>query len=104
MENELKLLSRLDHPNILKVLDAFEDDHKIFFIMDEYQGGSLFDKIIQEGQLSELDSAAISAYLVSIIKYLHKNNVIIRNLKPETLMFEEKDSLDVKLIDLSLAI
>ena len=41
--------------------------------------------------------------MVSIIKYLHKNNVIIRNLRPETIMFEEKESYDIKLVDLSLA-
>ena len=41
---------------------------------------------------------------MSIIKYLHKNEVIARNLRAETIVFEEKDGLDVKIIDLSLAI
>jgi len=50
-----------------------------------------------------MDAAAISAFIISIVKYLHKMNVIVRNLRPELLVFEEKDSLDVKLIDLSLA-
>jgi serine/threonine protein kinase len=59
--------------------------------------------IIYKGQLTELDAAAISAYLISIIKYLHKNNIIIRNLRPETILFEEKDSYDIKIVDLSLA-
>ena len=59
--------------------------------------------IIYKGQLSELDAAAISAYLISIMKYLHKNNIIIRNMRPETILFEEKDSYDIKLVDLSLA-
>ena len=64
----------------------------------------MFDKIIYKGQLPEIDAATISGYLVSIIKYLHKNNVILRNLRPETILFEEEETFDVKLIDLSLAI
>lgn len=104
VENELKILSKLDHPNILKVLESFEDKFKIYFIIDDFRGGSLFDKIIYDGCLPEVDAAAISSYLVSIIKYLHKNEVIVRNMRPETILFEEKDSFDIKLIDLSLAI
>ena len=104
VENELKLLAKLDHPNILKVLETFEDKFKIYFIIDDFRGGSLFDKIIYDGCLLEVDAAAISACLVSIIKYLHKNDVIVRNMRPETILFEEKDSLDIKLIDLSLAV
>jgi serine/threonine protein kinase len=73
VEKELKLLARLDHPNIVKILEAYEDKHKIYFIMVELKGGNLFDKIIRAGQFSETDSAAMSAYLVSIVKYLHKN-------------------------------
>ena len=53
--------------------------------------------------MSEQDSAAISAFIISIIKYLHKMDVIVRNLRPELFVFEEKDSLDIKLLDLSLA-
>jgi serine/threonine protein kinase len=73
VEKELRLLARLDHPNIVKILEAYEDKHKIYFIMVELKGGNLFDKIIRAGQFSETDSAAMSAYLVSIVKYLHKN-------------------------------
>ena len=73
MENELKLLAKLDHPNIAKVLEAYEDKHKIYFIMLELKGGNLFDRIIRAGQFSETDSAAMSAYLVSVTRYLHKH-------------------------------
>ena len=49
VEHELKLFSKLDHPNILKVQEAYEDDSNIYFIIDEMLGGTLFDKIIREG-------------------------------------------------------
>ena len=71
--------------------------------MDELQGGSLYNKIISNGSFNEENAATIAAFFVSIIKYMHKNEVVIRNLRPENIYFEEKDSLDIKLIDLSLA-
>jgi len=66
-------------------------------------GGNLFERIIQLGNLPETDSASISSHLVSIIKYLHKNGIVIRNLRPEIIYFEDKDGLDIKLFDLSLS-
>ena len=57
---------------------------------------SLFERIIQLGNLPDTDSASISSHLVSIIKYLHKNGIVIRNLIPEIIFFEEKDGLEMQ--------
>ena len=54
--------------------------------------------------IAELEAAAICGYMVSIVKYLHKHGVIIRNLRPETILFEDSSAYDMKLVDLSLAI
>ena len=54
--------------------------------------------------MNEEEAAAIAAFLVSVVKYCHKNEIIIRNLRPELIVFEEEKGLDVKLIDLSLAV
>lgn len=72
--------------------------------MEEFKGESLFDRIIRHGHINELDSATITASLGSIICYLHKNNIIMRNIRPEYFIFEEPDSFEFKLIDLSLSI
>ena len=104
VERELRLLAELDHPNIMKVSEAYEDQFKIYFIIEEFRGGTLFDRIIDKGQLDDENAATIGAFLISILKYCEKNNVIIRNLKPEVIVLEDKDSLDIRLIDLSLAI
>ena len=88
----------------MKVHEAFEDKHKIYFIIDDFKGGTLFDRIIRAGQFCETDAAATAGFLTSLIKYLHKNNIIIRNLRPESLIFEHDKNFDIKLIDLSLAL
>ena len=73
-------------------------------MIDLFKGSTLFDKIINMGRLSEKEAAAITAFLVSITKYCHKNELVIRNLRPETIVFEEEKGVDVKMIDLSLCI
>lgn len=107
VERELRLLSKIDHPNILKVHEAFEDEFKIYFVVDEMDGLTLFDRIMLEGRLKEERAATVSSYLSSIIKYLHKNGIILRNLRPENIMLEGKeisDNVDIKIVDLSLAV
>ena len=42
IEQELKLFSRLDHPNVIKIQEAYEDDYRIYFIMDDMKGGNLY--------------------------------------------------------------
>ena len=49
VENELKLLSRLDHPNLMSVSESFEDRNNIYFIIDNLEGGCLYDRIIYNG-------------------------------------------------------
>ncbi len=57
-----------------------------------------------QGQIEESNAATVAAYLSSIIKYMHKNGIILRNFRSETLVFEGLESWDIKLMDLSLAI
>jgi serine/threonine protein kinase len=72
-------------------------------VIDDFNGGNLYDRIIYNGFLQETPTATLGAYLISLIIYLKKNGVILRNLRPEHMFFEDKDSLDFKLVDLSLA-
>ena len=55
---------------------------------------TLYDKILSEGQLSDHESATISAFLASIVRYLHKKNIIIRNLRPDFILIDNKDILE----------
>ena len=50
----LKTLRKVEHPNIIKVEEAFEDLGKIYFIIEDLQGPSLFDYIMIDGKVSEL--------------------------------------------------
>ena len=59
---------------------------------------------MSKGEFNEEEAATVGGFMVSITKYLHKNEVIIRNMRPEGFMFQEADSLDIKLMDLTMAL
>jgi serine/threonine protein kinase len=42
-------MARIDHPNIVRFEEAYEDEFKIYFVMEEFKGGTLFDRIIEKG-------------------------------------------------------
>ena len=45
LSNEIDILSKLDHPNIIKIFEFFEDKHYFYIIMELCQGGELFERI-----------------------------------------------------------
>ena len=55
--------------------------------------------------MNEQEASMIMAHIFSAVKYLHKNGIVHRNLRPETIIFKSDDSLsDIRLIDFSSAI
>ena len=91
----------MDHPNIIKVYDAFEDESKVYMIMDDMRGGNLFELIIKQGNLSESLTATIAAQLISATKYLQKQGLVLRYMKLDTILFGyEGTYTDLKLCDL----
>ncbi|CDW88817.1 protein kinase domain containing protein [Stylonychia lemnae] len=100
IHEELVTLSKCDHPNIVKIHGAYEDQFKIYFVIDTFDGLSLFDRIIRHGQLSEQEAAMIIQHIFSAVKYLHKNGFVHRNIRPETILFESDSAVsDIKLVD-----
>ena len=99
--NEIKILSKMDHLNILKIIEYFEDEHNIFLITEYLEGGELYDRLIEKKNFSELNASKILKQILSAVSYMHNNGIIHRDLKLENIMFEEKedDDLELKIID-----
>ena len=89
-----------DHPNIVKVLEFYQND-KYFFIVTEYlEGGELFDRISDNNTVSEEAACGIMEQILSAVSYLNKHKIIHRDLKPENIIFETKLATSkIKLID-----
>jgi calcium-dependent protein kinase len=94
--NEVKILKKLDHPNIIKLYEYFIEEKFIMIVMEYVGGGDLFERIMAETRLSEYTAAEIFKQILSAVHYLHLNNYVHRDLKPENVLL---DGETVKLID-----
>lgn len=92
--NEIQILKDLDHPNILKMYEVFEDEKQYYIITDICQGGELFDEIVARGKFSEIDASVIMRQVLGCINYCHKNKIVHRDLKPEHIMLDINKEFD----------
>ena len=89
--NEIKIQSKICHPNVVKILYANESE-KYFDIVLEYANkGNLFYYIKDNEYLSESQSFKIFIQIVNAIYFLHKNNFIHRDIKPENILLFDKN-------------
>ncbi len=94
--NEIAIMKSLDHPNIVRIYEYFQDDRYMFIVMELVKGGELFDKIIEAHHFSESVAANIFHQLLSAVNYLHKHSIVHRDIKPENILF---DGEHIKIID-----
>ena len=71
-KNNLVILKELDHPNVLKIYDVYENDQWVFVIQELCEGGELFFYITQTKELSEEDAALIMRQAIGACQYCHK--------------------------------
>mmetsp|Transcript_3976 Transcript_3976/g.5920 ORF Transcript_3976/g.5920 Transcript_3976/m.5920 type:complete len:500 (-) Transcript_3976:544-2043(-) len=109
LKREIEIMQTLDHPNIIKLFDVFEDEKYLHLITALCTGGELFDRIIakthsEEGHYSERDAAGIVRKILDAIAYCHNVHICHRDLKPENFLFETKDeNSELKIIDFGLS-
>ena len=103
-QTEVKILQTLDHPNIIKLYEYFEDAKNVYLITEMCSGGELFDKIIEKEFFEEKYAAKVFKQILGAINYCHKLDIAHRDLKPENFLYETKeDSSDIKVIDFGLS-
>lgn len=87
LENEIRVLKRLDHRNVVKLLEAYESRTCVYLVMQLVTGGELFDRIVEKGSYSEKDAADLIKQVLSAVAYMHEEGVVHRDLKPENLLY-----------------
>ena len=70
--------------------------------MEYVHGKELFDYIIENGKLSELEACKFYQQIISGVEYLHKLKIVHRDLKPENLLLDSKTK-DLKIVDFGLS-
>ncbi|XP_075220286.1 serine/threonine-protein kinase Chk2-like isoform X1 [Lycorma delicatula] len=102
--NEIKILRRINHQFIIKMLDVFENSEAVFIVLEYMPGGDLQQKIKRTKNFDENDVKFFFYQLLLAVDYLHKEGIIHRDLKPENVLLssESNDAL-LKLSDFGLS-
>ncbi|KAH8376028.1 hypothetical protein KR093_005600 [Drosophila rubida] len=106
LENEIRVLRRfsanhfdgnssngvrLTHPNIVQLLETYEDKAKVYLVMELVTGGELFDRIVEKGSYTEKDASHLIRQILEAVDYMHEQGVVHRDLKPENLLYYSPD-------------
>nr|CCC89721.1 putative serine/threonine-protein kinase [Trypanosoma congolense IL3000] len=88
---ERNVLSRINHPFLLKLYWTFQSEHKLFFVMEYMPGGDLdrYMNAVPSKQLDLFTSKLYGAEILMAILTLHEQSVIYRDLKPENILLTE---------------
>ncbi|MES2462589.1 MAG: protein kinase [Armatimonadota bacterium] len=108
---EARAAGAMKHPNIVTILEVGEKDGRHYIAMEFLEGGTLRQRLIEKGSLSEAEAAAIGIALCDALAYAHERGVIHRDIKPDNVFAVEVKSEDdtappvlrVKLTDFGIA-
>lgn len=102
-ENEARILRQLEHPQIVKLLDFFVEDHRAYLVLELIDGASLRQIVEKNGALSEEQVRGLAQQMCELLEYLHSCSppVVHRDFTPDNLILG-KDGV-LKLIDFNVA-
>ena len=104
IEREIEIMGKVDHPNVIKLVDVFDETKKMNLVLELVTGGELFDKIVEKGNYTEKDAANTLMTLCDALEHLHAKGVVHRDLKPENILLAcKEDNAPIKVADFGLA-
>lgn len=101
---QVNILKNLDHPNLPRIFDLFEDKANYYIISEYYKGGSLVERLRKFGKFSETQAAEIMIQILEGLNYLHLNGIVHRDIKLANVLLINKHSLALKIIDFDMAV
>mmetsp|Transcript_6191 Transcript_6191/g.18736 ORF Transcript_6191/g.18736 Transcript_6191/m.18736 type:complete len:510 (+) Transcript_6191:150-1679(+) len=111
LTSEVEIMAKVSHPNIIKVVDIFDEKEFLHIVTELCTGGELFERIIEKSQtneksFSERDAAHVLRQILDAVQYCHSLDppVVHRDLKPENFLFRDKaEDAPIKVIDFGLS-
>lgn len=102
-EHEARILQQMDHPQIVKLIDFFIEDHRGYLVLEHIDGASLREVVIAEGALSEGRVTDLALQMCTMLEYLHSLTppVVHRDFTPDNLILRKDGTL--KLVDFNVA-
>jgi len=93
LQNEVQLMMRLDHPNIIKIYQVIESEEETLIVMEYAPGGELIDYILSKKHLNESEARRFFRQIISAIDHCHMANVVHRDLKLENLLLSKDKNI-----------
>ncbi|XP_069763816.1 serine/threonine-protein kinase 33-like [Narcine bancroftii] len=104
LEREISILKMVNHEHIIKLDEVYETTKKVYLVIEFCQLGELKGILAERGHLSESETKHIISSLASAIFYLHKNDIIHRDLKLENILVKSNDNTDDKELKLNIKV
>ncbi|KAJ1455161.1 kinase-like domain-containing protein [Pelagophyceae sp. CCMP2097] len=104
LHEEVAVLRSVDHPNIIKLYDFYEEKKMFFICIELMEGGELFDRIVKKTFFNEKEARDLTRILLDALAYLHRRKIVHRDLKPENLLLKSPyNDFDIKIADFGFA-
>ena len=88
---EARTIFRLNHPNIVRIHDVFEENGTAYYVMDYIEGESLGDMVKRRGAIPEAEALGYVKDAASALEYIHSKNINHLDIKPSNLMKRKED-------------
>lgn len=87
--DEAKAIFEMNHPNIVKVYDIFEENGTAYYVMDYIDGQSLGDLVKLRGALPEAEAVGYICQVAEALKYVHAQNRLHLDIKPGNIIVDD---------------
>lgn len=98
---EARNIAKLNHPNIVRIIDVFEENETAYYVMEYVANGSLADKVKQSGYLPETVATRYIVQIADALAYIHKQKMTHLDVKPANIMIGKEG--EAVLIDFGLS-
>jgi len=90
---ELDILRRLDHPNVIRLYEAFEDDQHVYLVLELCEGGDLLERVNgTKERMPETEVAIVFSQTLCAVEHLWSHGVAHRDLKPEHFVYSDREA------------
>ncbi|KAH8913918.1 kinase-like protein [Atractiella rhizophila] len=103
IEKEMAILNEINHPNVVKLIECFDDDNDLCVVLEYINGGDLLSYVSIRGGLLEEEARQIAKMLFPAIAVFHAKRIVHRDLKPASILITHEINPVVKIADFSLA-
>lgn len=95
LPREMDIWPRLRHPHIIRMLDMFEDNRRVYMILEYADNGDVLRYIQRNGAIKDVIARSWTRQIAEAVRYLHEQNITHRDLKLENLLLDNSNTIKI---------